>query len=365
MNKYINPSLDVKNETYVSNDYLIDCSMGSNPFGSPARSQAWIKNYNGEGLAEYYDYSTIVDLTMLIASYVNFRAENVFIGNGSANCLSIIFYKFLNVRNSKMLGVGPQFITAISEWKMAGGEYHSIPLNLDSKPILPVAELCEELKRNDYAVLYIDNPNNPLGYVFSIEDIERLARTCQQTDTFLVVDEAYADYVSIEASAIQLIDQYSNVIVTRSFSKGLGLASIRTGYLVVSDEYIDCFRKIIMPFTPSMLSAKLAIEALQDDLFLQQTIEKTRHFKAELIQVFESNNIKTLATHEDTPIFTVYDKDVDLFALLSSVNIITESGVHFVATNPIFNNSYCRVRIPGNQVDIHHINYRLNHLNEG
>lgn len=356
----LNPNLAQDIQHYVGDFYSIDCSLGSNPFGAPPAAIAWAKADQGDALAPYYDSSAIIDLSLQISDYIHYPAESIFIFNGSFNALSVIFYKILNLPEKRMLGVGPQFVSAVSEWKLSGGEYHSVPLNYDDTgPTLPLDTLIQELHEGDYTVLYLDNPNNPLGYAYSVEELEALCAAAQLTDTFVIVDEAYGDYLPTSRSACTLLDRFSNLICVRSFSKGLGMAAIRVGYACVHPSMAPHFRKISTPFSPAFHSAKVATAGLSDREFFADNIRKTRERKQALCEVLDRWQLRTLPTHPDVPILTVHCPGTNAHQMFLSLRIATESGAHFSMTDARFDASYCRLRIPANHYDIEHINYRL------
>ena len=99
-------------------------------------------------------------------------------GHGSFNLMERVIHKFL--RADEMLGVGPQFNEIPSEFEEAGGDYRSVPLD-EAGYRLPVAALEEALASHPVSILYVDNPNNPLGRHFDPADLERLARSCERT----------------------------------------------------------------------------------------------------------------------------------------------------------------------------------------
>lgn len=346
---------------YISNFYPIDCSLGYNPFGSSPRAMEWISRYQGESLCRYYDFSTTVELAIVIGEYLGFNPENVFSTNGSFNALSILFYKLFNRPNKRMLGVGPQFVSAVAEWKYSGGEYTSIPLDLHgtATSFLPIDQIIKELNTNSYDVFYLDNPNNPTGYFFSPDEVLCLADQCAKTETFLLIDEAYADYLPSKQSAVHLIEKFKNILVVRSLSKGLGLAAARCGYICVHQTYAELLRKIVPPFAPSLVTTKLSIETLKDKEYLARSNKLTKEFKERLTNLLHEFHITTLPSDVSTPIMTLYKKDSDISALLSKIGILTESGSHFHITRSDFGESYCRIRIPGQLYDFDHFRYRL------
>ena len=72
--------------------------------------------------------------------------------------------------------------------------------------------------------MYIDNPNNPTGQVLSNEELGRILSRCEELSVYAIVDEAYADFIPREESAVMLGPKYNHMISVRTFSKGFGLA---------------------------------------------------------------------------------------------------------------------------------------------
>ena len=81
-------------------------------------------------------------------------------------------------------------------------------------------------------LIYIDTPNNPTGQILDKKDAIKLLEYTRNLGIGVIIDEAYGDYLSKEHSCIDLVDKYENLIVIRTFSKGLGLAGIRAGYII-------------------------------------------------------------------------------------------------------------------------------------
>ena len=195
--------LNYKRDTYINSSYqsfsnntklsVIDCSIGNNPFYFLNDIKNIIKHIKINQISLYQEISEI-DLLKdkILEKYKNKKLSknNIFLGNGSINIIERVIHKLVNP--DKMIGIGPQFNEVPSEFIAAGGKYYSMPLiennfNLDK---------LEKLLNNKlYDVLYIDNPNNPTGFVFDIKSISRLAKICDKRGTIFIIDEAYGDFI--------------------------------------------------------------------------------------------------------------------------------------------------------------------------
>ncbi len=359
-NTAINPNTLKSFDSYVDTLYPIDCGLGSNPLGAPDSVTNFWMNYECSKIDRYYDFSQIVELSVKVGEYTGIPPERIYFSNGSVSMLSNIFFKLFSERPKHMIGIGPQFVQAVSEWLLSGGTYDSIPLEPNGNLDEAIDLLIQKIKTVKPAVVYIDNPNNPTGMVFTVRQIKRLLEVCRGLDVFLVLDEAYADYLPMEASGMNLTNEFQNFIVTRTFSKGLGMASIRIGYCVVHEKLVGSIQKIICPFTLSRTSIEMACYVLPGiESFLLRSREHIRGLKKEMIKAFQQKGITIWPSHSDIPIFLAHHPETSLFTWLSNLGIVTESGKHFTATHPLMNDYYCRIRVPDSKTHLIHLMYRL------
>lgn len=110
-------------------------------------------------------------------------------------------------------------------------------------------------------ILYMINPNNPIGYLTETEALERILRAFPST--LVIIDEAYIEFAGETCSAVSLVRRYENLIVSRSFSKAYGLAGLRLGYLASSPANLRHLRKLRNGKNVSML-AQVAAAAVLD-----------------------------------------------------------------------------------------------------
>lgn len=346
----LNQYLQADNSSYISNLYTIDCRLGTNPHGHP-KLDSFLSNELLQDINGYYDFSWIAKLSVQTAKYVNCGPECIFFGNGSMPILSSIFTKLLSSESKLMMGIGAQFIDAVSEWRLAGGIYSCVH---------SCEDLIEGILRDKPSVVYIDNPNNPLGKVYKKAEMLEIAKACKTVSALFLIDEAYGDYISLEESMIEATKIMDHIIVVRSFSKGLGMAGIRLGYAVVSKSMCDSMARITIPFTPSIMSIKVACSALLTAReFMEDSINKTKKTKVKMMGELKKHGIEVLDSDERTPIFMVHMKGVDAMSWFEERGILVESGHHFKGTCDYMNNEYARVRIVGNKYDLEHLLYRL------
>jgi histidinol-phosphate aminotransferase len=161
-----------------------------------------------------------------------------------------------------VLGHAPQFPAYVDHVHCIGANYRYYTMQARDNYRFD-ADGYIALMDADCDMFIVENPNNPTGQVIAIKDVERIAKRALELDTVLVVDEAYGDYMPLANSAIRLVAEYPNVVVTRSFSKGYGLAGIRLGYAASSPGLIAQFRKLQLSFNCNGVARELACALLE------------------------------------------------------------------------------------------------------
>jgi len=129
----------------------------------------------------------------------------------------------------------------------------------------------------DTKLLVLPNPNNPTGSQFSLNELEKIANNLKDVGALFVVDEAYFHYSNITAQP--LIERYDNVLVTRTFSKGWGLAGIRVGYIVAQKSLIQLLRKLKPIDEVSTFSLQAALSALEHPELLKKNVDQVHQWQ--------------------------------------------------------------------------------------
>lgn len=264
-------------------------------------------------------------------------ADHFLLGNGSYDILCNLNLLCLT-NGRKVLGHAPQFTAYIDHVHCSGSGYDCY--YLDKKQNYRFEAEGYLAKMSDaYDMFIVENPNNPTGQIIPIEDLRRIAARALELDRVLVIDEAYGEYMPFENTAIHLIKEFPQVIVTRSFSKGWGMAGVRLGYAAASTEsdLLPQLKKLALPFNSNGIGRVLAQTALEtklenpDDPF---GIHAVRASKREFCETVEECNRKYDAhlsvakTYRDTPILTLYydgPKDIHLQQHLMRVGIMAVS----------------------------------------
>jgi histidinol-phosphate aminotransferase len=328
-----------------ADDGTIDCSSGYFRAAVAPVLEAALRRIDPASLARYPEVHH--DTLLKPALLERFRPERIgadqlFLGHGSFNLVERVIHELL--RADEMLGVGPQFNEVPSEFREAGGVYRSIPL-ADDGARLPLDELEAALAGHPVSVLYVDNPNNPLGAFYPQADLDRLARACARKGAALLVDEAWGDYVPDSESAIHLVSRHPNVLVVRSFSKALGLAGERVGYMFASEPLARYYRQVDVPFEPGIVAATLARAVLDAPGVLDEVRSESRRAKEAVARSFADAGYRVLPTHPNVAILSIVSPDGNAVTALRARGVKVLPGSSFGRTHPGWDDRYARVRV--------------------
>ena len=186
-------------------------------------------------------------LKQKIAKVKNIAPENIFLGNGSDEPIDLVIRIFCEPRIDNIVTVDPTYGMYQVCAEVNDVEYRKVLLNENFD--LDAQKLLEKRDRNT-KLIFLCSPNNPTGNLLSREEIKKVL------DSFagiVVVDEAYIDFAS-EATWLNDLEKYPNLIILQTFSKAWGLAAVRLGMAFASAEIIKLFNKVKYPYNVNILT---------------------------------------------------------------------------------------------------------------
>lgn len=246
------------------------------------------------------------------------------------------------VENSdRILIIGPTYdnFRAVVAAAGANAQFYN---SKDESLQINISQLNTDLQLICPKVVYIVNPNNPTGNLYSKEEIGFLLSS--HPDILFIVDEAYFEFSGKTSSS--LVSVYSNLIISRTFSKAFGLASFRIGYCLAHDSIISALNKVRNAKNVSHLAQVAALAVLKD-------LNPINKYVDEVIQQRESffNFLQQFSRYKPLPskanfIFVKMNSDVDEFtSFLEKKKIFIRDYSHLEMTR-----SYVRFTIGDTQV---------------
>jgi histidinol-phosphate aminotransferase len=216
-------------------DSYAKLAANENPYGPPdSVMSAMTQAFKYANRYMYPDH----DLVAEIAKSHNVAPENILVGAGSGEILSIAALALLE-GGRKVVSVEPTFMTVYQYASGVKADSIRVPLRKDYTQDIPA--MIRETRANyrDVGLVYLCNPNNPTGRIVSSAEVKQLLDGIPE-DVPVLIDEAYHHFVdnSAYSSSIPYVKEGRPVIVARTFSKIAALAGMRLGYAVASPEML-------------------------------------------------------------------------------------------------------------------------------
>jgi histidinol-phosphate aminotransferase len=222
---------------------------------------------NGSRLNWYPDMC-YAPLYERLANYVGCRVSQLILTNGSDGALDLLCQCFLDPEDEVVHPV-PTYNHMLQFAVQAGGKCVGVRCK---NPLVPSLEELEGAITEKTKILYLANPNNPTGNVYSPAEMLNLA--VRHPDILVVSDEAYFEFSGV--SCASLVSEVSNLVVTRSFSKCFGLAALRIGYLIAQESVVQELKRAFNPKSVNMLAQISAAAALDDLAYYRNFIREIK-----------------------------------------------------------------------------------------
>ncbi len=208
----------------------------------------------------YPDPDTTI-LAEALAEYYHVKPEQVFVGVGSDDVLSMAFMTFFNSDRPVL------FPDVTYSFYDVWAEVHRIPYKIcpldENWHIRP-----EDYRQPNGGVIF-PNPNAPTGLMESLETVEEIIRT--NRDSVVIVDEAYVDFGGV--SALGLVEKYDNLLVVQTFSKSRAMAGMRIGFCVGNEKlvrYLNDVKFSFNSYTMNLPAQLLGAEAVRDEAYFKE-----------------------------------------------------------------------------------------------
>jgi len=258
------PVEDLERELGITN--AIKLASNENPLGPSKQAIAAAQSVLGD--VNYYPDGAGHKLTSALAEKHQVDANCITLGNGSNDILELIGRAFLNLNSSAVyseysFAVYPLVVQAVgAEARVAAAlpaDHSVMPYGHDLKAI-------GEQIIDSTRVVFIANPNNPTGTWFELDELNVFLKAVAD-DVLIVLDEAYFEYMpdDLKPDTQSLLNQYKNLIITRTFSKIYGLAGLRIGYSISHPDIADMLNRVRQPFNTNMPAQAAALAAIKDE----------------------------------------------------------------------------------------------------
>jgi histidinol-phosphate aminotransferase len=294
LNPYV-PGRSIKEiaEEYGLNpDEIIKLGSNENPLGpSPKAIEALSQNLE---YINQYPETDLKDLTEAVALYSGVIPSQVILGGDGAD-------EILDLLGKTLINQGDEFIVPLPSYM-----YYEYILTINGGvPVYAQWDMPQNKVNVDSIInaltprtrmIFLCTPNNPTGGLIDKKDIKTIL---ESTDALIVVDEAYFEYSGV--NNVDLLNDYDNLFILRTFSKVMGLAGMRIGYGLSNPQFIQYMHRVKPAFSLTRLSQIAALATLNDKDYIKASIqlgiESREYLYTELINLSNLKVLKSKANY--------------------------------------------------------------------
>jgi histidinol-phosphate aminotransferase len=259
---------------------VIKLASNENPLGPPKSVIRTIRKEASK--VSLYPDGGHYRLKEALSKHLGVTPREIIVGNGSNEIIELILRGFVR-EGDRVVTSQTSFLVYGLIAQAVGAEFVEVPMNNFKYDLRAIAAEVNENTR----VVFIANPNNPTGtYVTRDEVLEFLDSI--PPEVIVCFDEAYFEFVEAKdfPSTLDYLKR-GNIIVLRTFSKSYGLAGLRLGYGIATEEIVNYLNKIRQPFNVNTLAQLAGITALGDKNFLEKTQQIVREGRRYFYNEFE------------------------------------------------------------------------------
>lgn len=325
--------------------YISKLASNENPLGASPKVLQAIQD-ELQQIARYPDGSAYALKTRL-ADFLSIDAEQLAIGNGSNELLELIARVFAGKGDEIIYSQYAFAVYPISAQVVGatGVEVPAVDWGHDLEAML--AAITDKTK-----VIYIANPNNPTGTLFSKAQWDAFISRVP-SNVIVVLDEAYIEYAQrlnsdgCYPNGIDYLQDHPNLLISRTFSKAYGLASLRVGYLAGCKEIIQYINQLRAPFNVNHYAQIAAIAALDDPAFVERSVALNQQGMRQLLSELSQLDIATIPSSGNFICVDFGEQALEVNQKLLAEGVIVRPLANYGLTN------FLRVSI-GTQIENQH-----------
>ncbi|MEI5909013.1 histidinol-phosphate transaminase [Bacillus spongiae] len=324
-------------------------SENENVYGCSPRVKEMLPRFL-EAIHHYPD-GLAIELSTNVSEHLGVRVENLVFGNGSDEVIRLLTRAYISSGDEAIMAevTFPRYKTNVF---LEEGIPISVPLLNGAHHLERMLEHITDRTK----MIFVCNPNNPTGTIVGKDE---LLRFIQQVPSHIlvIIDEAYFEYVTTEnyLDTISLLNEFPNLVVLRTFSKIYGLASLRIGYGVMNEEISIQLQKVKDVFNVNRLAQLAAIEALKDQLFIQQCAKKNKAGREYLEKALKEIGVPYFLSQSNFMMIKLPETGDRISHELLRRGIVVRSGTLLGFDSTI------RVTV-GTDIDNRHFVEELNHI---
>jgi histidinol-phosphate aminotransferase len=315
---YQKPDLIPDSMKLDSNENYVVPKQFQNDILSTARKNSDVREY---------PLGRINELIKMISKFLKVPVSMIGVGNGSDQILDLILSHFAS-KNTKVLTSNPTFGFFEERCKLYSIPLIAIPFSDDMK--LDIKEF--EKRSKDADILYLDSPNNPTGFTFTKNQLQKFVKSF---DGLVIIDEAYGEFA--DYSLTKMVKTQDNLIVVRTLSKSFGLAGLRLGYFVANKKFAEVFMNVLQyPYPLSTITIESGILALEKVDLMYDAADLIKFERTRIIDILKKYDaFEVFDSKANFVLFDAFDSYKRVYSALA------EQGISIRKLGKIGNHTGC------------------------
>jgi histidinol-phosphate aminotransferase len=270
-------------------DKVVKLASNENPLGASPKAIEAIKNHLND--LHRYPNPSSYRLVNKISEKYNKKPDQIICSDGSDSLIQYMVAAFSSGED-ELLSSDGTFIGWYVNVNKFGRNSVLVPLKDYYFDLEKISQNITEKTK----IIYLANPNNPTGTIFTKKEFENFMSKVPET-VLVILDEAYTIYSDSNPNYPNGLEyEFDNLLVLRTLSKSFGLAGLRIGFAIGPQNLVKELYKVRLPFEPNILAQEAAIAALDDDDFIYKTDEMNRKSLNMMQQKFDELKIKYIPT---------------------------------------------------------------------
>lgn len=279
---------------------------------SPKVIEALRKIATPDFLATYPEYGRA---RQLMGDFFGLKANEVLFSDGTDEGIHILVQTYVEPGDEVVMP-WPTFPMFRFYAEVAGAV--PVPVALREPDLsFPTDELLEAIGPKTRAVL-IANPNNPTGGAIGLDVVETVLQ--KAAGAAVLIDEAYFEFYGV--TALDLLPQYPNLFVSRTFSKAYGLAGLRVGCVLSQAENITAMRKGQSPYSVNALGVACAVAAIQDLDYVEEYVAEVLAARKLLLEALDRFGVRHFPTEANFVLTEMGDRAQEVITRLRERDIL-------------------------------------------
>lgn len=264
-----------------SREGYLRLDLNENPIGL---DEEFIKKVLSDVTPEFVSkYPETLEFTEKLGKFIGAKVNEICLTNGSAEAIRYAIEAFSRP-GGKVVSVSPSYAMYEVYAKMYGRVH--VPIYYNKNLSFNIENLLDAITVDTDLVILL-NPNNPMGDVYTYEEMEKIIQKAKETETTVLIDEAY--FYFYPNSFIKYALENDFVFLTRTFSKVFSLAGCRLGYIVGKPEGIALIQKLCTPHNVNAFAMKFAQSIMETDGMVEKLTKKQLAGKKYLVDSLIEN----------------------------------------------------------------------------